>query len=373
MTGKPAILVLGQLPPPYMGPAIATEIILQSRLKDDWTLIHMDTNTHSSLETIGTITASRLISNFRLYIRMILLLLRHKPDLTLIPISQTTMGFLKDSVFVIISRVFRTTTLLQLRGSNFRNWLASTSKIMQAYVSFSLKRTQGVIVLGNNLRYLFSNFFPPDKIFVVPNGADFPVLPSSKKEMEKTRLLYLANLQGSKGIEDVISAVQKLKGRSSVGSLELNVIGDWFSDGIKGKVLDTVRSQELPVIFHGIAVGDRKWKFLSEADIFIFPPREPEGHPWVIIEAMAAGLPIISTDQGAITESVIDGLNGFIVDPGRPDQIAEKIMLLMQNAELRMKMGQESRRLYEEKFTGEKMVERLTYAFHAVLAERCAE
>ena len=83
---------------------------------------------------------------------------------------------------------------------------------------------------------------------------------------------------------------------------------------------------------------------------------------------MAAGLPIISTDQGAITESVIDGVNGFIVKKQNPQQIAEKIKILIEKSELRLKMGNESRRLYEENFTEEKMVERLTQAFNAVLS-----
>jgi glycosyltransferase involved in cell wall biosynthesis len=93
----------------------------------------------------------------------------------------------------------------------------------------------------------------------------------------------------------------------------------------------------------------------------------PEGHPWVLVEAMAAGLPIISTDQGAITESVIDGVNGFIVDSNNPLQIAEKLEYLMDHPEIREKMGKESRRLYEENFTEEKMIEKLKDVFNTVL------
>jgi glycosyltransferase involved in cell wall biosynthesis len=82
---------------------------------------------------------------------------------------------------------------------------------------------------------------------------------------------------------------------------------------------------------------------------------------------MAAGLPIISTDQGAITESVIDGCNGFIVEAGNPMQIADKINLLVETLDLRKEMARESRKLYEDKFTEEKMVERLTNVFNTVL------
>jgi glycosyltransferase involved in cell wall biosynthesis len=113
--------------------------------------------------------------------------------------------------------------------------------------------------------------------------------------------------------------------------------------------------------------GDKKYQLLSNSDIFIFPPKEPEGHPYVIVEAMAAGLPIISTDKGAITESVKEGINGFIIEPGKPVQIAEKIAFLLEHPDIRLAMAGESRRLYEENFTEEKMVNKLHDIFNAVL------
>ncbi len=87
----------------------------------------------------------------------------------------------------------------------------------------------------------------------------------------------------------------------------------------------------------------------------------------MIVEAMAAGLPIVTTDQGAITESVKDKINGFIIDKRNPKQIAEKIILLIENSDLRNKMSKESRRLYLENFTESRMIDRLSNAFHTVL------
>ena len=66
------------------------------------------------------------------------------------------------------------------------------------------------------------------------------------------------------------------------------------------------------VQFHLPATGGDKLQFFTDADVFVFTPRQREGHPWVIVEAMAAGLPVISTDRGAIAETVIDGESGWI-------------------------------------------------------------
>jgi len=148
----------------------------------------------------------------------------------------------------------------------------------------------------------------------------------------------------------------------------LEVVGEWWDEKLRDRVMRKVEENKLPVCFHPAAVKEEKLEFFSKADIFVFPPCKPEGHPWVIVEAMAAGLPIISTDQGAIVESVIHGKNGFIVEPGNPTSIAEKIKFLIENPEKRKQMGQESKKRYKENFTEDRMVERLSAVFKKVLA-----
>ena len=105
-----------------------------------------------------------------------------------------------------------------------------------------------------------------------------------------------------------------------------------------------------------------------EADVFVFPTYYPfEGHPWVIVEAMAAALPIITTNQGCIKETVIDGKNGFIIPKKDPDAIAEKIICFITHPELRETMGNMSRKLYEENFTEKHFVQRMIDATYCIL------
>jgi glycosyltransferase involved in cell wall biosynthesis len=257
--------------------------------------------------------------------------------------------------------------VLQLRGSDFKNWINNRAYFLTRwYAKRILKSTQGMIVLGNKLRYLFEEYYSKERIFVVPNGANFKVENKKRVTTETINLLYLANLQSSKGIEDVIEAVVVLKNKYKQNFI-FTVVGAWRKEETREKCLALVEQNNIPVQFHPPQIKEAKFKLLSEADIFIFTPREPEGHPWVIVEAMAFGLPIISTDQGAITESVHDNVNGFIVEPKCPEQIAEKLNLLIANIELRKKMGEESRRIYEQDFTETKMVERFTAVFNSIL------
>ncbi len=362
---KNKILILGKLPPPFYGPAVATQIILASSLKDHFSVFHSNTSLNKKIKGIGKFEFLKSIKVAFLYFQFIQRILKIKPSLILVPISQSTMGFVKDSIYILISKLFLCPVLLQLRGSNFKNWFASSSKLTQTYTCFVLKCTKAVIVLGDNLRYLFKEFYTDDRIFVVPNGANYSFL-SSKNTSEIIKILYFSNLQPSKGIEDVIEAILFLKENYKLEFI-LDIVGSWRDANTKNHSFELFSKYNLPINFHPSAHGEVKNEFFQNADIFIFPPRKPEGHPWVIIEAMAAGLPIISTDQGAITESVIDRVNGFIVDKQNPEQIADKIKFMIENPEIRKKMGNASRKHYLQNFTEEKMVEKLTYCFNKVL------
>ena len=115
--------------------------------------------------------------------------------------------------------------------------------------------------------------------------------------------------------------------------------------------------------------GVKKLELFAKSDIFVFPPIAPEGHPWVLVEAMAAGLPIISTNQGAISESVIDGENGFIVESNNANEIVEKIIYLLDNPEKRIEMAKKSKLFHSNKFSEINMVENLSTVFNKVISK----
>jgi len=367
MPSKKKVLILGKLPPPYMGPSVAFEILINSGLKNNYNLLHLDIKANASLDTLGKWSFKKLFANLGIYKKLSNILCTKKPDLTLIPISQATIGFLKDSVFIIICKLKGTKCLIQLRGSDFKRWVSNSSFLTKMYVRWILGMTEGVLVLGNNLVYLFQDYFADEKIHVVPNGGNYSIPPHQNSHDGLVRIIYLANLQPSKGIEDVISAVKILE-QKLPGRFALQVIGAWRKEETKINCLKLVNENRLPVTFLSPVVSKQKFEYLTASDIFVFTPREPEGHPWVIIEAMASGLPIISTSQGAIIESVIDGDNGFIVPDRNPEAIAGKLEQLISETSLRKNMGQRSRELYLENFTEERMVENYIKAFDSIIS-----
>jgi len=125
---------------------------------------------------------------------------------------------------------------------------------------------------------------------------------------------------------------------------------------------------ETKVFNRGVIKGNEKEKFLIELDIFVFPTFYPfEGLPLVILEAMAAGLPIITTSVGSIPELVIDGETGFIIGKNNPQAAADAIIKLIENLELRMNIGKAGRKRYEEYFTLDHNINRMIEVFNEVL------
>src|SRR5690348_9231620 len=122
---KKKVMILGKLPPPYIGPSIATEILLKSELRNTFELIHLNVKINTNIKSFGEWNFSKFFKNISIYFNMIKLLVKHKPDVVLIPISQTTTGFVKDSIYILLASIFRKKIIIQLRGSNLQNWLSN--------------------------------------------------------------------------------------------------------------------------------------------------------------------------------------------------------------------------------------------------------
>ena len=114
------------------------------------------------------------------------------------------------------------------------------------------------------------------------------------------------------------------------------------------------------VEYHGNKFGRKKEEYLRNSDIFVLPSYT-EAFPLTILEAMQYSLPVVASNVGGISTQVEDGKSGFLLggetpimeNTFRPDpnEMASKLEQLIRNPQLRLQMGQEGRRRYEEHFT----------------------
>jgi glycosyltransferase involved in cell wall biosynthesis len=236
-------------------------------------------------------------------------------------------------------------------------------------VRWTLRRAQGVIVLGECLREQFRPFFADDEIHVVPNGADFPELPDAERAYEGRndfRLYYLGNLLPIKGAGDLVRALPAIFDRHPAATATLS--GDAADPGFARWVEESVAADGLAdrVTLTGRVDRAAKLRRLGEADVFVYPSHY-EGHPWVVVEAMAAGLPIVSCDVGCVRECVVDGRNGCLVPVARPEYLAQTVADLLDNPRELERMSRESLRIYRANFTESHFRRRLFDAMRKVV------
>lgn len=153
-------------------------------------------------------------------------------------------------------------------------------------------------------------------------------------------LLYVGRLSDEKAIDNLLRAVQRLTGIND--TIHLHIVGSGPSAdqlqelAVQLGITDTVT-------FHGfVPKGPNLWGHFDNADIFVLPSRT-EGLPRVVAEAMARGLPVITTAVGGLPELIDHGRNGMLVNPGDIDALFNNIETVRKDRNLRSQLAIEGR------------------------------
>lgn len=209
------------------------------------------------------------------------------------------------------------------------------------------------------------------QISYLPNGIDIETNGISDNEIglkRPFRILFLSNLLLTKGPLDLIQACQILKDRGFrfraifAGSPSKQFNSTEFNRLVKNYRLENY------IEYIGPKYGKEKKEVFQNSDVFVLPTYfDQECFPLVILEAMAFGLPVISTFEGAIPEIIDDGIIGFLVPRKSPSAIAEKIIFLMRHEDKRIRMGQEARKKYEKYYTIDKFDSRFVEVIDCIV------
>jgi glycosyltransferase involved in cell wall biosynthesis len=380
---KMKILLIGSTPPPYHGSSIYFKDFLETLAScPALEVLHVETSDkRNDLNNLGKLDFKNLSTAFSSLVREAYLCVRYKPQIVYIPIAQNTFAYLRDGLFILVGKVFKTRVVVHLHGSYFRNFYDQSPGYIKKFIDVTLRACDGAIVLGDKLRWIFEEWLPPDRIFVLPNFVVFQESQNFQKQGHKEQkvLTYLGNLYESRGIFDLLEAI-KMVNEKSKGEFILQVAGKFVDDPFTSLTCETiqrkfdeyVKALKGAVVYLGqITAAEDKFHLLKNTDLFVFPSWY-EGQPLVILEAMAAGCPVISTkDVGVIDETVIDGVTGILVEKQNPEKLAEAISFLLKNPELLTQMGKAGRKRYEACYTSQCILEKTIQIFKTVLDPVC--
>ena len=198
---------------------------------------------------------------------------------------------------------------------------------------------------------------PKEKLFLVPYGVDInKFYPMKKKDWNGFRILFIGILGPRKGIPSLLEAVY-LAGKKDI---ELILIGHTQSN-IKKEIKKY--KDKINIELKGFVKHDKLNEELNKADIFVFPSLR-ESSAKVIYEALACGLPVITTyNTGSVIE---DGKQGFIVPTKEAKILKEKILFLYENPKIRKEMAKAAREL-AKKYTWKSYGKRVCDIYEKVL------
>lgn len=362
LSQKYSVLAVGPSPPPFNGMSVMTNVLLLN-MTDSVHLVHLDTADRRDLSNIGKLDLVNVLRACWHGIQFLYLLLIKHPEVVYVPISQITLAFLRDCLFLLPARILGKHVIVHLHGGSFRRFYSRSSRPMRWLIRLTLERATAV-VLGQSLISVFDGIIPRDRVHVVPNGVP-DLLREEIRNSAGDRpftVLYLSLLAREKGVFDVLRAIPLIIGRAH--NCRFVFAGEWYRAEEMREASDVIRRLGIGqyVEFVGVAGPTAKVMLLNAADVFVLPSYN-EGQPCAILEAMSVGLPVITTNVGCIAETVIDGVNGFFVEEGSPVAIAEKVLLLHDEPAVMRRMQTASRKRFLSNYTMDEFKQRLARVF----------
>jgi glycosyltransferase involved in cell wall biosynthesis len=275
----------------------------------------------------------RLAIFFYDILRFILLLLLHKPRLIIVNTSVGALGMKRDSVFFYISKIlFKIKTIVFFRGWD-SSFFANPDQVPE-YFHQTFMKADTIIVLAKEFKDQLTYLGYTGNIVTETTTVDDTLLNSTQPKetaSDTFALLFMSRMEKNKGIYELIDAVTLIRKTVEIDII-LNIAGDGTEYNRIKNLVNSSNSNYLKL--HGFVKGSEKSKLFAESNLFVFPSYHNEGMPNVVLEAMAFGLPVLTTDIGGISDFFEDEIMGLILKRTDPDYIAGKIKCLMENPDL---------------------------------------
>ncbi len=259
-------------------------------------------------------------------------------------------GFYRDALFVLIMRIFRSKIIFHIHN---RGIAVNAKKRRYRLLYRWIFKSSVVIHLSEKLideEFSLLNL-KKTKFYAVPNGVDLEIYDYQKKKNDTINLLFLSNLFAEKGIFDLLQVFEKLCHENSNISLSIAGAPLYNFDKELQQYLAKRPHLKERVNYLGPVYGEKKVQLLKDSDIFVFPSYfSEECFPLVILEAMAAGLPVVASDIGAVSEIISEGENGQIFQPENKVELYEKLHLLINHKDMCDKLGKKGYKLFKKEY-----------------------
>ncbi|MEM0896686.1 MAG: glycosyltransferase family 4 protein [Verrucomicrobiota bacterium] len=377
---KKKLLIVSPTPPPMSGPEIMTRHLLNSSLRDGYELVHYNISKQRDIESKGRFDVVNLFFGFIQPFRLAWLLAVHRPAAMYTNLAQNAGGFLRYASFILVARVAACPVVTRVMGDGFGHFYRQAK--WKWFIHWVVARIDRVIVRAELLKKQFEGIVPFEKIRVVYSGIEVKEFERDDlKESKDGKLtfLFVGYLTQAKGAFDLLRSLPQV--HREVPELQFHFMGARMSkernityiDGAarpQNEVLNELMEDDAVkecATFVGVLRGEDKIREFVNADALVFPSHS-EAFPTVVLEAMAAGLPIISTPVGVLPEA-FDETEILFNAPGDVDALATSVIKLAKDGELRKKMGTTNHARVRGDFTIDRYGNRVRALFDELLGQ----
>ena len=274
-------------------------------------------------------------------------------------------SFWRKLLFILPAFALGVPVIVHLHGAEFRRFYSEESLVLvRRLIRYVFEKAARVIVLSEGWKAWASSAFPQARVVSVYNPVVLPELPAFEAR-ESSTLLFLGRLGARKGALDLIEAMARI--RESFPTARLWMGGDGDVEGGRRRAATLGLAGQVELL--GWVRGAEKQVLLEKATVYVLPSYN-EGLPMSVLEAMSAGLPVVSTPVGGIPEAVTDGVEGYLVQPGDIDRLSECLARLLGDADLRRRMGEAGRRKVERLFSADVVIPQFEDVYAELLGKK---
>lgn len=354
-----------------MGPSVFTSVLIDALEAAGAEVAHVDTRDDRTVFNVGVLdlrnVALGLLHSWQLFRAAL-----RPVGFVYVSISQERWGYVRDAVLLTVARVLRRRSVVQLHGASFQAFYAGASRPERWMIRTTLRWPELALVLTPALRGVFDGLVPAEKVRVLENGIPDPFAGSitsilddraerAAADPRTATLLYIANDFARKGGMTVVRALAE----PGLERCRVRMIG---APPPEVAAATTELASELGVgdrvTLLGLVEGAPKEAELARADLFVYPT-EHDAQPLVVLEAMAAGLPIVTSRTAGIPDTVGDCAS--LVDPPDAAAVAAAVRELIERPARRDELGRAARARYAREYTPERFRVRVREVFGDLL------
>lgn len=360
------VLVVGQVPPPYGGQTIMTEMLLSGRYENA-KLWHVNAALSRSLSDMGTTSPEKMFRLLGVLARSLATTIRRRPQVLYFhPAGASKSAIFRDIVMLLTLRPLYRTVVFHLHARGLTEACRTLPRPLRAlarrvYASPQLLVGPSAAIVAEAAE------LGAGRQLVVPNGTAGGSPHAGYEVDGPVRLLFLNLVSEAKGARWLLESLAVVVGKGI--DARLTYVGELSSPQFHASLLERAEALRVAdrIAFAGVAIGEDKWRRMAEADIFCVPTTwRQESFGLALVEAASCGLPAIAADVPGVREVLDDGVSVLLADPDDRLSLARHLEAVCVSAELRSRLGTAARTAYLDRYTPESYWRRMDEVFELV-------